>query len=306
MKVDFGITQAAPVLGDAWIVMHNINSLSTLGAVAIHPDGLAHVWPEANVPTRARKVMKTIMRKGAVELTFSQPANVRTASGMNAANDSYNVDQQCRLAIGVRRPTKAVQLAIEGADDKMLLNSGRWHEVLLPIGNGDQHIIVAGFYGVSGASSDAPKKRANERLLSAAIKRAVQFKHTPYLIAGDLNVDPEQSDALCAAVDAGELVDVFASRASDRDNLQATYCKEGVFCEMKGSGKTRIDAIFANSLANALVDQVQYRWDVGQRFDHVCLAVKLQCSAMTQKVRRLQPVVPIGLDNFYYDPPEKA
>ena len=48
------------------------------------------------------------------------------------------------------------------------------------------------------------------------------------------------------------------------------------------------------------------RWDLGQKFDHACLALCLQTKAMSQKVRRLTPVVPLNLEQFGFDPPDKA
>ena len=92
-------------------------------------------------------------------------------------------------------------LAIADADTQVLLDSGRWLETLLPLGNGDKHMLVGAFYGVSGASLDAAKTRENEQLLTLAVKHLMQFQHTPYVLAGDFNVDPLESEVLSLAID---------------------------------------------------------------------------------------------------------
>ena len=75
---------------------------------------------------------------------------------------------------------------------------------------------------------------------------------------------------------------------------------------MSGPGKTRIDAFLCNALANALIVNAELRWDLGMKYDHACLALRLSVQAMFQQVQRLAPVMPISLDNFYFDPPQKA
>ena len=49
-------------------------------------------------------------------------------------------------------------------------------------------IFLAGYYGISGASGDAAKRRENERLISLAIKRMLEFGSTPYILTGDFNM----------------------------------------------------------------------------------------------------------------------
>ena len=99
-----------------------------------------------------------------------------------------------------------------------------------------------------------------------------------------------------------ELVDVFAARAADAANIHPTYSKGGVYEGMAGTGKTRIDSVLCNPLASVLVYAAELKWDLGQKFDHACLAIKLNLPAMTQTVERFMPVAPICTDDFFFDP----
>ena len=188
----------------------------------------------------------------------------------------------------------------------VLFDSGRWVETLVRVGKGDRHILVAGFYGISGASLDGPKHIANERLIGYAIKRMMGFRHTPYFLAGDFNVDPASSETIQRAIDEQEVIDVFAARAPDAQAIHPTFASGGVFQGMTGPGKTRIDTVLCNQVANALVIEASLRWQLGMEFDHACLAVRLDLKAMTQRVQRLAPVIPVSLQGFFFDPPPKA
>ena len=206
----------------------------------------------------------------------------------------------------VNNATVSATLAITDPDTQVLLGSGRWVEVLVPLGSGDRHMIVGAFYGVSGASMDTSKRRENERLLSYAVRRLKQFQHTPYVLAGDFNIDPLDSEVIALAIDQQELVDVFASRTDDIQAIHPTYAKNGVYEGMAGPGKTRIDAVLCNPLANSLVADAGLRWGLGMKFDHACLAVQFNLAAMTQKVQRLMPVAPIDTDSFFFNPTSNA
>ena len=295
--------QPAPELGNVWIVAHNVNSINTVGIAAVHDDALVHVWPEANIMTRSRAAVKDVFANAAVTLHTSQAVTARTASGLNDKNDGYVADLQSKLAIAVRQPTQGAELAIDDPDTKVLLDSGRWLETLIPVGRGDRHILVAGFYGISAASMDGPKKAANERLINYALKRHMTFKHTPYILAGDFNIDPADSEAIQLAIDEQEVVDIFAARADDAQAIHPTYANGGVYRGMAGAGITRIDAVLCNQLANALVLETDMRWELGLNFDHACLVVKFNLQAMMQQVQRLAPVMPLNLEDFFFDPP---
>ena len=95
-----------------------------------------------------------------------------------------------RLSSGAK-PTQGRQVALLGshsassakptdvspdndADVVLLRTTGRWVERLIAVGGEKGHIMVAALYGYSGASTDKQKEADNERLIQAAILRAMQ------------------------------------------------------------------------------------------------------------------------------------
>ena len=84
--------------------------------------------------------------------------------------------------------------------------TARWTEMKIPIVGRTKFINVASFYGISGAASNEKKRRANEELLATAVGRAIEAGDEPYLLCGDINVDPMDSTAVRAAVNAGLLI----------------------------------------------------------------------------------------------------
>ena len=74
-----------------------------------------------------------------------------------------------------------------------LLDTGRWKEVKIPTMQDGFVITVAVIYGYSGASSSNKEYKANERLLTVALRRARLHKDVPYIIGGDLNININSS-----------------------------------------------------------------------------------------------------------------
>ena len=288
------------------IVLQNIQSFDSVGSNALVENATVHVWPEANVMARGRDIARKVLAEAARGVHFSIPMDARCATGNNNANLEYNADRQCRLAITVAKPTDAVTLAIEEGCTRALLDSGRWVEVLVPIDDGKKHIVVAGFYGISGASNDASQYKLKEQLIQWAILRMLSFSNTPYVIAGDFNIDPEASEVIQQAIADGKVVDTFQEWEKDKENLHPTFCRAGVFQGMAGTKKTRIDTILANQNANAMVHSISFDWDLGRKYDHARLVLEMEVGVAKQKVQRLTPVVPICVEDFAFDPPEKA
>ena len=232
--------------------------------------------------------------------------DARCATGNNATNLDYNADRQSRLAIAVAKPTEAVTLSLEEGNARLLLDSGRWTEVLVPFDDGKRHVIVAGYYGIAGASNDASQYKMNEQLIHWAMLRMLSFSNTPYILAGDFNVDPAASEVIQHAINTGKVLDACQEWAPDKNDLHPTFCRAGVFEGMKGPQKTRIDTFLVNQLAAALTQNVSFNWDLGRKYDHARLVLELSVGVANQKVQRTTPVIPISIENFAFDPPDKA
>ena len=144
------------------------------------------------------------------------------------------------------------------------------------------------------------KRVANERLHSQAITRASSFCDTPYILAGDFNINLDGSNAIKAATEEGWLADVFKEWTHGQPS--PTFCREGVYEGMNGTQKTRIDGILANRAAKAIISRAELRWSKSMGFDHVCMAVRFDIAACTQQIWRLRQPAAIDLDILGYGP----
>ena len=114
-----------------------------------------------------------------------------------------------RAAILCKGP--AVPSVISPADDAVcqsLLATGRWIEVLIPVGDGLGHIIAASAYGYSGASAAHDDYVKNETLAANMIARLNHNPQLPYVIGTDFNVDPLDSEVLAMAITNGVAYDL--------------------------------------------------------------------------------------------------
>ena len=69
------------------------------------------------------------------------------------------------------------------AQSPTLHETTRWTELKVPVDGRTRFLTIASFYGISGSSSNDKKYKANEELLSDAIKRAIEAGDAPYLLA---------------------------------------------------------------------------------------------------------------------------
>ena len=285
------------------LVVHNVRSLDTHNVALIHKDADVHIWTEASVPARARHILRETFWEENQRLIFARLSD----RGKNNAEDQEEDDgpnstRIAKVVMACRRNLSPVALQAEDHQDAILLESGRWVERLVPIGDGQRGIIIAGIYGISGAAGNAGKRVANERLLSQALVRATSFLDTPYILAGDFNINPGASEAIKAATQEGSMVDAFDEW--EAGNPSPTFCHEGVFEGMDGPQKTRIDGILANRAAKVLIQKPEIRWTRSLGFDHACLALKFNIEACCQKVWRLRQPVPIDLASSVFEAPQ--
>ena len=161
-------------------------------------------------------------------------------------------------------------------------------------------ITVAVLYGYSGASGKTADYQKNERLISAALRRARHFKDIPYILGGDFNITPESSRAISLARSAGWITDLAEAWTKPGEEPPTTYRLGSVEQGMQGSGTTRIDAIFPNEIAKHLISHFDHAWDLATGYDHVPLRIKISIKAFTQSIHAVQKPTEINIDE--YDP----
>ena len=199
------------------IAGHNVQSLR------VHQDHIlaraAHVLvvTETDVPESEVYATRGDFRDAQCQIHFGAKTSLTEAGSVGR-----------RVGIITRLPIQALELAFITSDLVVLADSGRWVERVIPFGTGDKFIIIAGFYGYSGSSSDGALLRDTERLLATALARASQFKATPYYLIGDINITPEDSPSVATSIQSGLIFDIAKDWASDWRNVQTTFYKPGV------------------------------------------------------------------------------
>ncbi len=186
------------------------------------------------------------------------------------------------VATMVKRPRKHLDHRLTDKETEMR-DTGRWMKTCTATNGGGGILTTACYYGVSGANSCPRKHKHNEVLLSKAISLVLEAGDQPYLLIGDLNVDPMSSPAIAEAVDAGLLIDVGHMFAPDTmvnehgetiKQPEPTYDKKGPMPGMSGPGVSRIDVALANPAAISAVKSFHLRWDLVQ-VDHVPIQIVL-------------------------------
>ena len=134
-------------------------------------------------------------------------------------------------------------------------------EAVVPVKGPAKCPTIASIYGISGASGEERKKHLNESILEQAVKKAIKADKSPYLLCGNMHIDPEASPIINAAIETGFLIDVGHAWASEtNDNEQGpskepenTYHIDGPTPGIEGKGASRIDVILANPVAASAI-----------------------------------------------------
>ena len=95
------------------------------------------MWPEANLVSRGRSVIKDLFFAAGHEVLFADSTDARRATGESTVHELEVRDQQIKLMAAVRRPTPAITLTIADEQTRMLKDSGRWVEMAVPVAKGD-------------------------------------------------------------------------------------------------------------------------------------------------------------------------
>ena len=114
------------------------------------------------------------------------------------------------------------------------------------------------------------------------IARATAIEDAPYYLCMDGNVSIATSDVLRDAVASGKIVNIWADRNPDNPD-QPTFQFGGITEPIVAgqSGSSTIDFAFANNTGNALVSNIELKWDeaVLLGLDHVPMGITINATA---------------------------
>ena len=209
-----------------------------------------------------------------------RPCKVASRKGEHFASAAKEASKG-GVAIALKKPRSVVKVA-ETDLMKQLKCTSRWEEVVIPVKADTTHAGFANIYGHSRAASDPRCYRENEALLAKAIRRLIEFGDVPYILAGDININPACSEVIAAAVEAGIAVDVGHAARNDSEP-EPTYRRSGPYQGMKENetNVSRIDVVLANPAAATAISSFKPRWDLVVA-DHVPLEVQLSLGHFTK------------------------
>jgi len=196
----------------------------------------------------------------------------------------------------------AIHMQTDEEDYKFLMDSGRWVEITLPTSEKGHFFTIANFYGIAGASQSqkSHEYKENERLAAAAGRRAASMPKHPYFLFGDFNVNIQHSKVLSALIEQQLIFDVGAEWTKQGEQPQNTFSREGISPGMTGSGKTRIDYVFANEIAIRIIKNFEYLFDQTHGYDHLPIRITLDIEAFMQILTVLGKPNPVNINA--YDP----
>ena len=109
---------------------------------------------------------------------------------------------------------------------------------------------MAVIYGFAGASSNTKDLLNDERVIGAALRRALMFKDAPYFLGVGFNINSKASKVISLAKAAEWVTDLAENWAAPGQEPGPTYRFGAVDKQMQDSGTTRIDTVLANGIVN--------------------------------------------------------
>ena len=111
----------------------------------------------------------------------------------------------CAIAVRSGTPLRSIPATTDAV--KRLWEAGRWCSATIPWGNGRSFLHVASLY------APVDDARAADAALFAALVELAALGEVPILLAGDFNLEPQNSPTLHAACTNGgwhDIADLFA------------------------------------------------------------------------------------------------
>ncbi len=276
--------------GVTTIISGNIHSLATrIGEISQWEADLV-VLQETKLTAHAIKDAAQVAKEAGWTLNHGQPCRTIKRVSKGAGPSTYSAATEANsggVATMLRKPRRDLGHKLEGKEVS-LHQTGRWTRTTAALKHNGGVLTVAGVYGVSGANSCLRARKQNEAVLSQAIDLMIEAGNQPYVLMGDVNITPELSPAIVAAVNAGLIIDVghtLAERTEEGEDgdvrkvPEPTYDKNGPMPGMQGPGVSRIDVALVNPAAMAIVRDFQLRWDLVQ-VDHVPIQLTLNAGLL--------------------------
>ena len=244
----------------------NINSLRTRWpSIQDQWQADVYLWQEVRLGFDGQNIMAAQLREHGLHAQWSAPqptAPPKAAPGRCRPQVTpWSVKQGGRAIVA----RQEFPLYTDNARDALrheLWETRRWAAAALPCGDRKQHIHVRSAYAEAGASTDDRLLAQSELFLQKMFAEIASLGEQPVVLSLDANLSRERSATLNALFNSGRWIDVACEVAVDRDQLQATYHKDGVLPGSAQSGAARIDFLVCNRCAWAHFKSFRFRFDL--------------------------------------------
>ena len=267
----------------------NVSSLNTQLETVMQLPGGVLALTEVRLTESSQMTMRSDLEERKWSVVFGKPQEEwKTQWGAKAGG----------VAI-LARPGVPLQTARCTSDvQRELWDTGRWVHATAAHGDGKTVVHLMCVYGHSGAAGNRVRMDRNEDLLRKVFVAAAELGNVPVLILGDINVPPEASFAVSAALKTGRWVDAAAAVAAASGSSPDATC----FVRDTSIG-SRIDVILCNSIAAASLLDFGVVLDSGLPV-HLPVACSLNLHAFSQEVPQVSKprAVPLG----WVDPEPEA
>ncbi len=273
--LDTSQNNRSPDKGHITIITANVGALKPKAAVVADWQADILLLQETKLTAAALAEVRAIFKRRGKAIHHGTPCKpmVRKAAKVASAAKEAAQGGVAAILTGPRTATPSPTTALT----QELRATARWEEIIVPTTASSIHMAAATIYGVSGAGQNPRNYKENEAILAKAVLRVIEMGDVPYVLMGDVNINPVDSEVLAGAIEAGVLVDIGLA-AQQGAEPHPTYRRSGPFEGMKeeDSMTSRIDICLANRAAAAAVVEYRPRWDLtvdNHVPQEVCLAL---------------------------------
>ena len=191
------------------LVTANINSFSAQQDVLLDIPFDIATLQETRHTARSQHGFSLFLKKAGYNVIWGKPQPFRTAKSAYHTSSGLN-GRPGGVAILTRKHIP-LQFIPPGTCPirKRLYHSSRWIHGTVPFGNCKQVFHIFSIYGFTGAYSNAQSADFNESFLQDVVDVVHALgPDAPVLICGDINIEPDSSPVLKAALAAGIIFDM--------------------------------------------------------------------------------------------------
>lgn len=220
----------------------NVTSIMANEAAVLGLPG--HVWlpQEVRLDEAGQRAMRSTLRRAGWQAFWGAPQPRRRKSNTRPGRDGPVSPGGVGVIVRDGIPAKMAPLVTQRQRD--LWATGRWVRVGVACGDGRSCLNVHCIYGHTWCEGSTEAWEANEDLLDQVFEEAEASGAAPAVVGGDLNTQPEASNAVQAILATGRWRDLALAAAVAAGREPRATC----YANPSAMGR-RLDCLFGNAAA---------------------------------------------------------